>query len=67
MDSDYDENYLYQVEKMSLGETKEKLDQRKRAFEYEQNNSYGIKNRNDMTHIHNNDVKIIANQSSQTR
>ena len=34
LDSDYDENDLYQVYKMSLEETKEKLDWRKRAFEY---------------------------------
>ena len=26
LDSDYDENYLYQVEKMSLEETEEKLE-----------------------------------------
>ena len=31
-DSDYDENDIYQVEKMSLSETKEKSEQLKRAF-----------------------------------
>ena len=32
LDSDYDAEYLYEVEKMSLEETKEKLDLRKRVF-----------------------------------
>ena len=36
LDSDCDENDLYQLENMSLGETKEKLKWRKRAFECEQ-------------------------------
>ena len=35
LDSDYNVNNLYEVEKTSLEETKEKLDWRKRAFEYE--------------------------------
>ena len=35
LDSEYDVNYLYQVDKMSLEDTKEKLDWRKRAFGYE--------------------------------
>ena len=34
LNSNYDANDLYQVDKMSLEETKEKLDWRKRAFEY---------------------------------
>ena len=42
MDSDYDANYLYQVENIILEETKETIDWRKRVIEYEQNNSYGI-------------------------
>ena len=33
LDSDYDAKNLYQVDKMSLEETKEKLDWRKRVFE----------------------------------
>ena len=37
-----------------------KFDWRKRAFEYNQNNSYGIENQNDMTRIHNNEVNNIA-------
>ena len=44
---------------MNIEETKEELEWRKRAFEYEQKNVYGIENRNDMTHIHNNEVKNI--------
>ena len=59
LDSDYDAKNLYQVDKISLEDTKKKLDWRKRAFEYEQNNSYGIENQNDMTRIHNNEVKNI--------
>ena len=44
LDSDYDAKYLYQVDKMSLEDTKDKLDLRKRAFEYVKKNSYGIEN-----------------------
>ena len=44
LESDYDANYLYQVDHMSLEETKEKLDWCKRAFEYENKNSYGPNN-----------------------
>ena len=64
MDSDYDANDLYEVEKMSLEETK-KLDWLKRAFKYEKKDSYGIENRNDMMHIHNNEVKNIAEGNLQ--
>ena len=59
-DSDYDTKNLYQVDKISLEDTKKKLYWRKCAFEYEQNNSYGIENRNDMTRIHNNKVNNIS-------
>ena len=45
LESDYDENDLSQVENMSLDESKEKSDWRKRALEYE--NSYVIENRNE--------------------
>ena len=45
---------------MSDEETKEKLDWRKRVLEYKQKNSYGNENRNDMTRIHKNEVKIMA-------
>ena len=45
LDSGYDANELYQDNKMSLEETKEKIDWRKRAFEYEEKNSYGNENR----------------------
>ena len=60
MDSDYHANDLYKVEKLSLEDTKENLDCRKRTFEYENKNSYGIENLNDMTHINNDEVKNIA-------
>ena len=51
LDSDCDENDLYQVEKMILEETKDKLELRKLAFEFEQKNSYGIEERNYIIHI----------------
>ena len=60
LDSDYGANALYQVDKMILEDTKEKLDWIKRAFEYENKNAYGIKNRNDMMRKHNNEVNNIA-------
>ena len=34
MDSDYDENDVYQVDKISLEETRKKVERRKRTFEY---------------------------------
>ena len=37
---------------MSLEDTKEKLEWRKRDFEYELKNTYGIENPNDMTHTY---------------
>ena len=40
--TDCDDNDLYQVEKMSLEETKEKIEWCKRAFECEQKKTYGI-------------------------
>ena len=54
LDSDYDENDVYQFDEMSLEETRENLEWRKRVFEYERNNLNGIENRNDVTRIHNN-------------
>ena len=60
LDSGYDANDLYKVYRMSLEETKEKLYWRKRSFEYKKKNVYGIESRNDMTRIHNNNVKNIA-------
>ena len=54
--SHYDYNNLYQVESMSLEETKDKIEWRKRAFECEQKSPYGIGNKNYMTCIH--DKKI---------
>ena len=35
LESDYDTNDLYQVENISLDETKEKMEWRKRVLEYE--------------------------------
>ena len=52
LESDYDDNELYQVEKMSLEGTKEKIEWCKRTFKYEQKITYRIKNQNDMTRIH---------------
>ena len=43
LDSDYDANDLYEVEKMSLEETKENLDWSKRAFEYKNKIHMGLK------------------------
>ena len=60
LDSDYDAKDLYEVEKMSLEDTKEKLDWRKRVFEYEKKNSYGIENRNDMIRKNDNEVNNIS-------
>ena len=45
---------------MSLEDTKEKLEWRKRAFEWKLKNTYGIKNLNDMMHIHEKEVNKIA-------
>ena len=58
LESEYDENNLYQAENMSLDETKEKMEWRKRAIEYE--NSYVIENRDKLIHIHDNEVNNIA-------
>ena len=60
LDSDCDENDLYQVEKMILEDTIEKLEWHKHAFECKQNKSYGIENRNDVIHIHEKEVNKIA-------
>ena len=38
LDSDCDENDLYQVEKTSIEETREKLEWRKSAFEFKHKN-----------------------------
>ena len=37
LDSDSDENYIYQVDNMCLEDSKEKLELRKYAFEWEKN------------------------------
>ena len=43
LDSGFNENGLYQVDKMSLEDTNEKLEWRNRVFECEQNNHMGLK------------------------
>ena len=48
---------------MSLEETKDKLERRKRVFEYKQKNECRIGNRNDMIHIHDKEVNKIAEQN----
>ena len=58
LEMDYDENDLYQMENMSLDETKEKIDWRKRVFKYEC--SYVIENRNEMIYIHDKKLKNIS-------
>ena len=58
MESDYDDNDLYQVENMSLDDTREKINQRKRALEYE--SSYVIENRAKIIYIKDNEVNNIS-------
>ena len=60
LDSDYGANDLYEGDKMSLEETKENLDGYKNVFEYRKKHLFGIENKNDMTHMHNNEVNNIA-------
>ena len=43
LDSDCDENDIYQVEKMCLEDTKEKLELRRCAFEWKQKIHMGLK------------------------
>ena len=45
---------------MSLDDIKEKLELRKHAFECELKHIYGFENKNDMTHIHDNEVNNIS-------
>ena len=54
----YDANNLYQVENISIDKTKEKMEWRKRALEYK--NSHVIEYRYKLIHIHDNEVKNIA-------
>ena len=60
MEYHYDENKLYQVGKISLADTKEKIELWKRSFECKQKSSYGIEKRNDMIHIHDKEVNKIS-------
>ena len=59
-DSDCDEKNLYQVEKISLEETKGKLEWSKREFEFKQKISHRIENKNDTIHMHDREVDKIA-------
>ena len=58
LDSYYDEDDVYQGKRTSFEDTKEKLENRKRAFECNQKISYEIVHKNDMIHINDNDVQI---------
>ena len=60
LEADYDENWIYWIDNMSLDETKIRLKWRKRAFLCKQKITYGIENQNDMTCIHDNEVNKIA-------
>ena len=58
--SDFDENNLYQIENMSLEDTNEKIEWRKHTFERELKNKYGIENLNYITRIYDKKVNKIA-------
>ena len=60
LDSDFNENYLYQVEETSLEENEEKLEWHKRAFECKLKNSSGIEKWNYLIHIHEKEVNKTA-------
>ena len=60
LESDCNEKYIYQVEKIILEETNDKLEWRKPASELELKNSYGIGKWNDLIHIHDKEVYKIA-------
>ena len=49
--------------KTSLEDTKEKLEWRKRTFEFKQKLLYGIENLNDMSRIHDKEVNKISRQN----
>ena len=52
IDSDFDENELYQIDNMSLYYKNGKVEWSKRAFECELENTYDIESQNGMTCIH---------------
>ena len=58
--SNFDDKKLYQIENMSLENTKEKVQWRKRAFEWKLENSDGIENHNDILRIHDDEVNKTA-------
>ena len=60
IESNFDENELYQIDNMSLEDKKEKLERCKRSFEWKLENTYRIENQNDMTRINDDKVNKIA-------
>ena len=60
IESEFDENDLYNMDNMILEDTTEKLEWLKHAFEYKQKSTYGVENQDDMTHIHDKYVNYIA-------
>ena len=56
IESELDENYLYQIDNMSLNDKKEKTEWCNRAFEFKLENTYEIQSQNGMTCIHGNRV-----------
>ena len=60
IESDFDENKIYQIENISIEDTKMKIEWRKCAFECKLKNTYGIENRNAMTRMHDNEVNKIS-------
>ena len=60
LDPDYYYNGLYEVERMSLEDTQEKLEWNKRDLECKQKITYGIENLNDIVHIHDKEVNKIT-------
>ena len=59
IESDFDESKLYQINNMSLYETKGKLEWRKCAFECECKSTYDIEIHNVVTSIHDKKVNNI--------
>ena len=60
IESDFDESELYQIENMSLDDTKEKLEWHERAFECKLKNIYDIEKHNGMNRMHDNEVNNIS-------
>ena len=60
IETDFDESEIYQIDNMSLDDTKEKLEWCKHAFEWKIKDTYEIENQNGMTRIHDNEVNNIS-------